>query len=91
MFSSQIAFESPEEIAYWFTPIKQVITSYVVENENGDITDFFSFYTLNSTICNHPVHKKLYAAYSFYNFATTVSLEKLLKDALIVAKREGKV
>ena len=34
-------------------------------------------------------YSTLYAAYSYYNIATTVSLQALLKDALILAKQRG--
>lgn len=35
---------------------------------------------------NHPVHRSLKAAYSFYNVHTTTSLIDLMGDALILAK-----
>ncbi len=65
-----------------------MIYSYVVE-KNKKITDFFSFYSLPSSILKHPVHKTLRAAYSYYNVAKTVSLVELINDALVVANNEG--
>lgn len=53
---------------------------------DGKVTDFLSFYTLPSTIMNHPVHRTLKAAYSFYNVHTTTPLIDLMSDALILAK-----
>lgn len=53
------------------------------------MTDFLSFYTLPSTIMNHPVHRSLKAAYSFYNVHTTTPLLDLMSDALILAKSVG--
>lgn len=50
------------------------------------MTDFLSFYTLPSTIMNHPTHKSLKAAYSFYNVHTKTPLIDLMSDALILAK-----
>lgn len=50
------------------------------------MTDFLSFYTLPSTIMNHPVHHSLKAAYSFYNVHTVTPLLDLMQDALILAK-----
>lgn len=50
------------------------------------VTDFVSFYTLPSTVMNHPVHKSLKAAYSFYNVSTATRLIELMNDALISAK-----
>ncbi|KAK7901931.1 hypothetical protein WMY93_018700 [Mugilogobius chulae] len=59
-----------------------------IEND-GKVTDFLSFYTLPSTIMNHPVHRSLKAAYSFYNVHTTTPLLDLMSDALILAKSKG--
>ncbi|KAJ3515091.1 hypothetical protein NLJ89_g1978 [Agrocybe chaxingu] len=77
----------------------QVTWSYVVEDpETGTITDFFSFYSLPSTVINNTTHPILEAAYLFY-YATEVGLQPsedqdekvkkrllaLVGDALIVA------
>ncbi|XP_025028178.1 glycylpeptide N-tetradecanoyltransferase 1 isoform X2 [Python bivittatus] len=59
------------------------------ENTDGKVTDFLSFYTLPSTIMNHPTHKSLKAAYSFYNVHTKTPLLDLMNDALIMAKLKG--
>lgn len=50
------------------------------------MTDLCSFYHLPSSIIGHPKHSKLNAVYSFYNVATTITLEDLMKDSLILAK-----
>ena len=63
-----------------------MIDSFVVET-NGKVTDLVSFYHLASTILNQ--NDTLYAAYSYYNIANSVSLEQLMKDALILAKSKG--
>eukprot|EP00051_Salpingoeca_urceolata_P027966 m.484236 g.484236 ORF g.484236 m.484236 type:complete len:497 (+) comp23260_c0_seq1:245-1735(+) len=77
-----------EEFAHWFLPRDRVINSFVVEDpETKEVTDMLSFYTLPSTIVRHPTHKELKAAYSYYNVATTVPLEDLMQDALILAKQ----
>lgn len=57
-----------------------------LQNANGEVTDFLSFYTLPSTIMNHPTHKSLKAAYSFYNVHTQTPLLDLMSDALVLAK-----
>jgi glycylpeptide N-tetradecanoyltransferase len=68
--------------------------------ETHKITDFFSFYSLPSTIINHPQHDVLEAAYLFY-YATDVAFEEsaeeagrlkrrlqdLIGDALVIADR----
>lgn len=58
----------------------------IIQQNEGKVTDFLSFYTLPSTIMNHPVHRSLKAAYSFYNVHTTTPLLDLMSDALILAK-----
>ncbi|EIW85083.1 N-myristoyl transferase [Coniophora puteana RWD-64-598 SS2] len=77
---------------------RQVVWTYVVEDpETHKITDFFSFYSLPSTIIGNTKHNLLEAAYLFY-YASDVAfgsgadddvlkkrLEKLVGDALIIA------
>ncbi|KAL7976569.1 hypothetical protein Chor_008518, partial [Crotalus horridus] len=75
-----------EEVAHWFLPQDHIIDTFVVENSNGVLTDFLSFYTLPSTVMHHPAHKSLKAAYSFYNVHTETPLLDLMNDALIIAK-----
>lgn len=64
-----------EEFKHWFLgaeeqpssdPSKRVIYSYVVENSEGVISDFFSFYSLPFTILNNTIHKELGIGYLFY-------------------------
>lgn len=66
------------------------------------ITDFFSFYSLPSTIMNHEKHNILNAAYLYY-YATETAfeqgaeesgrlkrrLEELVGDTLIIAEKAG--
>lgn len=77
----------------------KVVYSYVVE-EKGKITDFFSFYRLESTVIGNPKHDTIRAAYLFY-YATEAAFEtkskdkealkkrlnQLMNDALILAKK----
>jgi len=80
---------SKEDFAHWFLPRKGVISSHVVLNTDGKVTDLISYYHLHSSIIGNPKHSHLNAAYSFYNVANTVDLEDLMRDALILAKAEG--
>ncbi|KAL4077148.1 acyl-CoA N-acyltransferase [Scleroderma yunnanense] len=78
---------------------KQVLWAYVVEDpESHRITDFFSFYSLPSTIINHPKYNLLQAAYLFYYSSDSAfepgaeesgnlkkRLVQLIGDALIIA------
>jgi glycylpeptide N-tetradecanoyltransferase len=78
-----------DEVAHWLLPRKKVIYSYVIENSDGEVTDLISFYSLPSSVLNHEIHKTLFAAYSFYNVATSISYKELIKNALVLAKNEG--
>ncbi|KAG7092550.1 hypothetical protein E1B28_008899 [Marasmius oreades] len=79
----------------------QVTWTYVVEHpETKNITDFFSFYSLPSTIINNAKYPTLEAAYLYY-YATDSAflpgsdedgilkrrLQELIGDALLVAKK----
>ncbi|TEA14040.1 Glycylpeptide N-tetradecanoyltransferase [Colletotrichum sidae] len=94
---------SEEEFKHWFlhdknAPGEQVIWTYVVET-NGKITDFFSFYCLESTVINSSKHQVIRAAYLWY-YASDVGLatpldkpalktrlNSLIGDALILGKK----
>ncbi|KAE8449446.1 glycylpeptide N-tetradecanoyltransferase [Mollisiaceae sp. DMI_Dod_QoI] len=96
-----------DEVEHWLLYKKdskedQVIWSYVVEDPtNKKISDFFSFYCLESSVINNSTHKNIRAAYLFY-YATDSSpvinpertrddlskrLNELVNDALILAKK----
>jgi len=91
-----------EEVTHWLLHKagEQVIWSYVVEDPTSKkITDYFSFYALESTVIGSSKHEIVRAAYLFY-YATEVAFQKpndkaalkvrlnaLINDALILAKR----
>ncbi|KAG0373542.1 glycylpeptide N-tetradecanoyltransferase [Mortierella sp. AD032] len=55
------------DVRHWLISRPGVVWGYVIENpESKEITDFFSFYSLPSTVINNPKHSTLNAAYSFY-------------------------
>jgi glycylpeptide N-tetradecanoyltransferase len=80
---------------------ERVVFSYVVEDAaSGKITDFISFYRLASTVIkSSSQHDFVNAAYLYYyasetafesdEKATKARLNALVKDALILAKKEG--
>ncbi|KAH4995469.1 glycylpeptide N-tetradecanoyltransferase [Parastagonospora nodorum] len=93
-----------DEFEHWMAPTEkpqeQVVWSYVVEDpQTKKITDFFSFYNLESTVLGNKKHNVVKAAYLFY-YATEVAFEKddaklktrlnaLMRDALILSKKAG--
>jgi len=78
------------EVAHTLLPRDDVVYSYVVESgAGGAVTDFFSFYSLPSTVINHPTHKVLRAAYCFYYVPGQLQLQPLLREALTAAQAEG--
>jgi len=84
---------TPEEVGHWLLPRDKVVNSYVIasdddnEGQTTKVTDLISFYHLPSSILHHD--DTLYAAYSFYNVATSLPLVELMRDALILARAEG--
>ncbi|KAK7403991.1 glycylpeptide N-tetradecanoyltransferase [Neonectria punicea] len=94
---------SREEAYHWFVPKiepsgEQVVWTYVVE-ENGKITDFFSFFSIESSVIGNAKHNVIKVAYMFYygsevgirepsdKPALKLRLNELIHDALILAKR----
>ncbi|KAI9807852.1 MAG: glycylpeptide N-tetradecanoyltransferase [Sarcosagium campestre] len=95
-----------EEVEHWLVheegaESEQVVWTYVVEEpESHRITDFFSFYALNSSVIGNDKHDFVLAAYLFYYASETAfngegttdrralkaRLNALIEDALILAK-----
>lgn len=76
-----------EEVEHWLLPQENVVDCYLVESpETHEVTDFFSFYTLPSSILHNPNYSTLRAAYTFYYVSTKIPLLQLINDALIIAK-----
>ncbi|KAM3069160.1 glycylpeptide N-tetradecanoyltransferase [Clarireedia jacksonii] len=94
-----------EEVDHWLLSktdkaSERVIWCYVVEDPTTKtITDFFSFYCLESSVINNAKHSNVRAAYLYYYASTLglapiksrdelgVRLNALMNDALILAKR----
>jgi glycylpeptide N-tetradecanoyltransferase len=90
-----------DEIRHWLfheetKGVEQIVWSYVVEDpQTQKLTDFFSFYSLESSVTSHLKQEKIRTAYLHY-YASVVSstedglgahLQILINDALIVAKK----
>eukprot|EP00127_Corallochytrium_limacisporum_P007392 Clim_evm11s250 gene=Clim_evmTU11s250 len=79
-----------DEVAHWLLPRDDVVETYVVQNpDSKKLTDFISFYILNSSVLNNDKHSNLKVAYCFYYAPFKHGLKDLLRDMLIVAKNEG--
>ena len=92
-----------EEIEHWFldgtsSSEDRVVWAFVVEDEQNKITDFSSFYSLESSVLGDAskLHEKIRAAYGFY-YASEVAfqdgekglkerLQEIMTDTLIEAK-----
>jgi glycylpeptide N-tetradecanoyltransferase len=78
------------DFEHWFSMRDGVMECYVVEDPQTHlITDMASFYSLPSSILNHPKHQTLNAAYSWYIASTKTPLPQLMKDILILAYKKG--
>ncbi|KAJ3348000.1 glycylpeptide N-tetradecanoyltransferase, partial [Kappamyces sp. JEL0680] len=94
-YLSKFAFAphlSEEEVRHYLLPLEKVVYSWVVEEE-GKVTDFISFYSLPSSVTNHPTHSHIYASYLYYYVPKGLGEDKkrltaLVTDALICAKNE---
>jgi glycylpeptide N-tetradecanoyltransferase len=92
-----------EETRVIWTYVVEVYTNVVAEfltkkDSSKKITDFFSFYSLPSTVIKYSQHPFVRAAYLFHYGTTTPSspkpayqkrLQALAQDALIMAKKLG--
>ncbi|KAF4974326.1 hypothetical protein FZEAL_8755 [Fusarium zealandicum] len=92
-----------DEAYHWFVPKvepsgEQVVWTYVVEDTDGKITDFFSFFCIESSAIGNAKHSVIKVAYMFY-YGTEVAIQQpsnkpalkkrlneLVNDALILAK-----
>ncbi|KAH7273351.1 glycylpeptide N-tetradecanoyltransferase [Fusarium solani] len=93
-----------EEAYHWFVPKiepsgEQVVWTYVVVDNDNKITDFFSFFCIESSAIGNTKHSVIKVAYMFY-YGTEVALQEtfdkaalkkrlneLAHDALILAKQ----
>ncbi|EPY28226.1 N-myristoyltransferase [Strigomonas culicis] len=77
------------EVAHYFLPRDGVVYAYVLKSQSNEVTDFFSFYSLPSTVIGNSKYSELNAAYVYYYAANTISLEQLMNDLLIMANAKG--
>ncbi|KAM7370801.1 hypothetical protein PAMP_010321 [Pampus punctatissimus] len=77
------------DVQHWLLPRENVIDTYVVEGDDGILTDVVSFYSVSSKVLNHPVHTNLRAAQLLYIVPTATNLVDLMEDTLVLAKAKG--
>ncbi|KAM3838366.1 glycylpeptide N-tetradecanoyltransferase 1-like [Diretmus argenteus] len=80
---------SVQEVQHWLLPRDNVIDTYVVQGDDGALTDAVSFYSVSSRVLNHPVHTGLRAAHLLYLVSTATDPVDLMEDALVLAKAKG--
>lgn len=79
-----------EEAEHFFVPQKDVVGSYVLENPTThEITDFFSFFHIQSSVTGNRKYSTFTATYCYYYFNNSLSLKDLFLNAVIAAKLEG--
>ncbi|XP_051273523.1 glycylpeptide N-tetradecanoyltransferase 1-like [Dicentrarchus labrax] len=77
------------EVEHWLLPRDNVIDTYVVEGDDGTLTDVVSFYGASFRVLNHPVHTGLRAAHLLYFASTAADPVELMEDTLVLAKSKG--
>ncbi|XP_027885890.1 glycylpeptide N-tetradecanoyltransferase 1-like isoform X2 [Xiphophorus couchianus] len=80
---------SLQEVEHWFLPKENVNDTYVLEADNGTLTDMVSFYAVSSRVLNHPVHTSLRAACLLYAVCNVTKMADLMQDTLVLAKAKG--
>lgn len=83
------AILSLEEIEHWLLPRDNLIDSYVVQSDDGALTDVLSFYSVSSKVLNHPLHTVLREAHLLYFVCTSTDPVDFMEDTLVLAKSKG--
>jgi len=78
-----------DEVAHFLIPRENIVQTWVVEDpENGEISDLFSYYCLDSNIM--PRKTLVHHAYVYYCIAGKHSKQKLIKNLLICTRIQDK-
>ncbi|KAJ4940593.1 hypothetical protein JOQ06_026890 [Pogonophryne albipinna] len=80
---------SLREVEHWLLPRENVIDTYVVQGDDGTLTDMVSFYSVSYRVLNHPVHTDLRAAHLLYVTSTATDPVDLMGDTLVLAQTKG--
>ncbi|KAG0486489.1 hypothetical protein HPP92_008584 [Vanilla planifolia] len=77
-------------VEHFVLPKEDLVQSYVVENPATNvITDFCSFFVQKKLLRNYPLYSELKYAVLFYHASSVTPVEKMMRDLLVVVKREG--
>lgn len=74
------------EVAHYLLPRENILFTYVVDN-GTEVTDFFSFYCIPSTVIGNARYSEIKAAYIHYYAHTATPLLQLMNDLLIIAQQ----
>lgn len=82
---------SNAEVEHFFTPKDGVMYSYVIEEDTGkpqkEIVDFFSFYSLPSSVLKSTKHTHIKAVFSYYNTSHKYTPTQIMENSVIQAKK----
>lgn len=77
-----------DSFKHYFMSRKDVVYTYVVENDNI-VTDMVSFFIIDNIFLNNPKHNGYKTAYMFHYFNESTKLEDLVNSCLFEAKKEN--
>lgn len=81
---------SEAEAAHFFLPREKVVGSYVrVDEASGEVTDFFSFFHIASSVIGNRKYDAFTATYCYYYANTSMSMQELMQNMIIAAQKEG--
>ncbi|KAL0219059.1 hypothetical protein P9112_004712 [Eukaryota sp. TZLM1-RC] len=76
---------SKEEVRHFFVPRKSIVDSFVFLTENGEVSDFMSYYHLPSRVLQGN-QGTLNAAYLFYYACNSIPLKDMVNSVINYAK-----
>ena len=76
-----------DEARHYLLPKSGVLSSFVQE-VNGEIIAFASYYIVNNQVLFNPKHTNIKAAYIWYYISPPALLTQLMRDILVKAKEE---
>lgn len=78
---------SEEDISYLLLPRENIVLSYVLKNNDHQITDFVSCYIGYSKVANHSVYKDLKSANLYYLVTHTLSQKEMINELFKILQK----